>query len=138
MADFDLRALSAPIEALRRDVKAAYARLDERWDEIADEMKKLAIPCTVGYTFDANPYSDEYRRLEWRKLQGKKRFCITNYEPATNDQGDFYETQDVKPYEEWSAEQRLIMLSHIPELFETAPKQIKQFIDKANGVGVQK
>ena len=44
MVDFDLRELSAPLEALRPEVNAAYKRLDSRWDEIAAQLKKTANP----------------------------------------------------------------------------------------------
>ena len=40
------------------------------------------------------------------------------------------QTMDVTPYEEWSAEQRLEMLDHVPAFFETAVKQIQEFVAK--------
>lgn len=123
MVDQDLRKLSARIEALRPEVDEAYKRLDAKWARLSSHIEKLPIPCTVGYTFWNSDGSDEESRLEWRKWNGKKRFCISMY-------AHLMEVETVTPFEEWSAEQRIAMLSFIPELFESAEKQIKAFIDK--------
>ncbi len=134
MSDFDLRELSAPIEALRPDVKAAYIRLDSRWEEIANHLKKLAIPCVIGYAFWESPDgSPDCEQLEWRKWRGSKRFCITSY--IFHGAG---EEENIKPYEEWSAEQRLNMLHYIPYLFKNAEVQIKQFVKKTSELEADK
>ena len=131
MVDFDLRELSAPLEALRPEVAAAYKRLDAKWDEIAAQIGKLPIPCTVGYTFSRSPrFPDQSDRLEWRKWRGKRRFCITSSSWDDDPQDGPVECEDVTPYEEWSAEQRVQMLPHVPSLFENAVEQVKNFIDR--------
>lgn len=131
MADFDLRELSAPLEALRPEVDAAFKRLDAKWEYLARHFKKLPLPCTVFYAF-SHPWYDppESICLEWRKWSGKKRFCVTRSGWEQDPYGELIETEKVTPYEEWSAEQRIEMLRHIPKLFEHAEKQIKEFIDK--------
>lgn len=130
MVDFDLSELSAPIEALRADVDAAYKRLDAKWDAVSKALKKLPIPCDVGYTFDEDPYHHpDCLRLEWRKWKGKKRLCIVScYMQMTPDGPE--EAESVTPYEEWGGEQRIDMLKHVPKLFEAAAKQTKAFIVK--------
>lgn len=130
MVDFDLRELSAPIEALRSDVDAAYKRLDAKWDAVAKALKKLPIPCDVGYTFDEDTYHPpDCVRLEWRKWKGKKRLCIVScYMHMTPVGPDIAE--NVTPYEEWGGEQRIDMLRHVPKLFEAAAEQTKAFVAK--------
>lgn len=131
MVDFDLRKLSAPLEELRPEVMAAYKRLDSKWNAIAAQLAKLPIPCMLGYSFQNNPHGrPEYTQLEWRKWRGKKRFCITFYGMEMDSSGDYTEIEEVTPYEEWSAEQRIEMLQHVPGLFNTAVNQVKGFIDK--------
>jgi len=130
MVDFDLRKLSAPIEALRSDVDAAYKRLDERWDAVAKALKALPIPCDVGYTFDEDVYHPEnHVRLEWRKWKGKKRLCIVSCYVEMTPFGP-EDAEIVTPYEEWGGEQRIDLLEHVPKLFEAAAEQTKAFVAK--------
>ncbi|WP_428305001.1 hypothetical protein [Lacipirellula sp.] len=127
MSELDLEALAAPIEALRKDVKAAYTRLDAKWEAIAERLRKLPIPCTVSYKISENDNCDQSYRLDFRKHAGKKRICtgIYYFNPNTGD-----EEVDVTPYEEWSGEQRVELLRHVPALFEEAAKAVKEFIQK--------
>ena len=130
MVNFDLRELSAPVEALRSDVDAAYKRLDSKWDAVAKALKKLPLPCDVGYTFDEDPYhAPDCIRLEWRKCNGKKRLCIVSCYMQMTPDGPEWDA-NVTPYEEWGGEQRINMLKHVPKLFEAAAKQTKAFIAK--------
>ena len=129
MVKIDLRKLSAPIKKLAPDVDAAYTRLDATWEEISKHIAKLKIPCTVGYPFDDDGRGHSSTSLEWRKWRGKKRFCITYWCCGQTEVG-YEEHEDVTPYEEWSAEQRVDMLRYVEHLFENAPKQIQRFIDK--------
>ena len=131
MVDFNLRELSASVESLRPEVDAAYKRLDAKWDEIASELKKLPIPCAVGFTYSERyGHPEDYNRLEWKKWSGKKRICIVYYRwdhnPITGE--DTEET--TIPYDEWSAEQRLEMLEHVPNLFASAIEQVNEFVNK--------
>jgi hypothetical protein len=130
MVKLDLRKLSAPIEALRSDVDAAYKRLDAKWEEIADHLRALPIPCTIGYTFSQSPYGQEYCRLEWRKFNGKRRICIVLYSMDSDGNGGIDESETTTPYEEWSGEQRVEMLEHVPNLFDAAAKQVQEFVKK--------
>lgn len=131
MAKIDLSVLSAPVEALRADVEAAYHRLDLKWAEIAAQLKQLPIPCTVGYRFSENPaHPEDYDCLEWRKFNGKKRVCIVSYRWEHDPYGISDTSVSITPYEEWSGEQRVYMLEHVPKLFEEAVKQVKEFISK--------
>ena len=134
MVDLNLRKLSAPIEALRSDVDAAYKRLDSQWKAIAKQLSKLPIPCTVGHTFDQNAYGPECTALEWRKWKGSKRICIVSYFVENTPDGP-EDTWQVTPYEEWSGEQRLAMLRHVPALFEAAEKQTKKFVSQISELG---
>ncbi len=128
MVNFDLRELSAPLEALRPDVDAAYKRLDDKWNALADQLRKLPIPCNVEYTFDEDPcHPDNCLRLEWRKWRGKKRICIVSCYTEVTPNG-YEEAETVTPYDEWSGEQRVNMLQHVPKLFEAAVEQTKTFI----------
>ncbi|MBX3447993.1 MAG: hypothetical protein KF777_00450 [Planctomycetaceae bacterium] len=136
MVDFDLGALSAPIEALRSDVNEAYKRLDERWNEVSSALKKLPIPCSVSTVFDQDEYGGFWTEcLEWRKWKGSWRLCIVSY-VLDSSRGE--ETKDVVPYEEWSAEHRLNLLNFVPSLFENAAKQTKQFISRTSKREVRK
>jgi hypothetical protein len=127
MSDLDLGALSAPIEALRDEVKAAYARLDAKWEAIAEQLRKLPIPGTVSATIWGDDSRYEFYCLDFRKHKGKKRICTAMY--SFNSQtGD--EEIDVTPYEEWSGEQRVELLTHVPKLFAEAEKKTKEFIEK--------
>ena len=128
MVDFDLRELSAPLEALQPEVKAAYKRLDDKWDAVAAALRKLPIPCDVGYTFDEDPYgAPDCLSLEWRKWKGKKRICIVLHYLEQTPEG-LEEAERVTPYDEWGGEQRVNMLQHVPKLFEAVAKQTKAFI----------
>ena len=131
MVNFDLRELSAPLEALRPEVDAAYELLEAKWNAVADQLRKLPIPCDVGYTFEEASYNqpDSYCRLEWRKWKGKKRICIVSCYLEYTPEGP-EEAATVTPYDEWGGEQRVAMLRHVPKLFEAAVKQTKAFIAK--------
>lgn len=130
MVNLDLRKLSAPLEELRPDVDAAYKRLDEKWDAIRKQLDKLPIPCTVSYAFAQSQHCpDDCVCLEFRKWKGYKRLCITSYWSGSGPDG-WEEGEDVTPFEEWSGEQRVQMLLHVPDLFQNAVKQVKAFIDK--------
>ena len=130
MVNFDLRKLSAPLEELRPEVEAAYKRLDQKWESVTAALRQLPIPCDIGYTFSESPYNSyDYVRLEWRKWKGKKRICVVScYMQDTPDGPDEMET--VTPYDEWSGEQRIAMLQHVPDLFDAAAEQIKTFISR--------
>ncbi len=135
MADYDLCELSAPFEALRPDVKAAYQRLDSEWETIANQLRKLPIPCTVSYAYledECNPENKDC--LEFRKWKGSKRLCIAEYSAGNGPHG-WDESCDVTPYDEWSTEQRLRMLRYVPALFQAAVKQTQDFVDQTTGLG---
>ena len=69
--------------------------------------------------------------LEWRKWRGKYRFCYTHHDYEFDEYlNDHEATEDVTPYDEWSAERRVEMLEFVPALFENAVKQIEKFIAK--------
>ena len=129
MVNLDLKALAAPIEALRGDVDIAYKRLDKKWKEIAETLSRLPIPCTVSFMYWNDNADDGHahslRMLEWRKLSGQRRICDTSY---IFDAGGPREDH-VKPYEEWSGQQRADLIEHVPDLFRVAEKQIKEFIE---------
>lgn len=136
MVDFDLGALSAPIEALRSDVNEAYKRLDERWNEVSSALKKLPIPCPVSTVVDQDESGGFWSEcLEWRKWKGSWRLCFVSYD-FDNSRGE--EIREVVPYEEWSAEHRLNLLKHVPSLFNDAVKQTKEFISRAKSPEVKK
>ena len=126
MVNFDLRKLSAPVEALRPELDEAYKRLDAKWEGIATCLNGLSIPCSVSYTFSVEDpnHPENYDCLVWKKWNGKKRICIEACR--------FYSDYDVTttPYDEWSGQQRIDMLEHVPCLFDAAAKQTKDFIDK--------
>lgn len=129
MVEYDLRALSAPIEQLRTDVDAAYKRLDERWMEVAEALKTLPIPCDVAWTVSMNGYEPRhYHGLAWKKWNGKRRICriVGFLEPMPDGTEEGNET--ITPYEEWSAEERVEMLKFVPNLFRQAERRTKAFI----------
>lgn len=135
MADYDLRELSAPVEALRSEVKSAYERLDAEWESVANQLRKLAIPCAVSYAYfedECNPGNNDC--LEFRKWKGAKRLCIAAYSAGSGPYG-WEENCDVTPYDEWSGEQRVAMLRHVPGLFQAAAKQTQAFVDQTKGLG---
>ncbi|MEM9184863.1 MAG: hypothetical protein AAGB00_00030 [Planctomycetota bacterium] len=129
MADVNLRALSAPIEALREEVSAAYKRLDTTWSAIADELSRLPIPGTVSCLVRHDPEYEERTYLVWKKHSGVRRLGITTYfEPD--------ETENTSFYDEWSGTQRADMLRHVPELFKEALKRTREFIDETKRIEV--
>lgn len=130
MVNLDLRKLSAPVEALRPNLAEAYKRLDAQWDEIDDCLNSLPIPCTVSYAHSPDEWHPEdFMCLVWKKWNGKKRICIEVHIFDPNNQYSEYSVTTT-PYDEWSGEQRIEMLQHVPGLFEAAEKQTKKFIDK--------
>ncbi len=122
MAELNLAQLSAPIEALRDEVEAAYARLHNKWEAIAEKLRSLPIPSSVSYVYWRHPEEYSYASLEFRKWNGSKRICKSYCDPS-------YE-EEITPYEEWSAEDRVNMIQHVPGLFREAEKQVKAFIEK--------
>lgn len=136
MADLDLRTLSAPLEALRSKVDAAYRLLDEKWKAIAAQLSELPIPCSVSYTYSECEYDPtQYHTLEWRKLKGGKRICSVYNCTDMGRDGKPEEIENVTPFEEWSAEHKLEMLKHVPGLFNAAVKQTEAFVNKIHGKG---
>jgi hypothetical protein len=128
MADLDLCALSAPLEALRADVMAAYQRLDAKWQAVSQRLFSLPIPCNVSLVLRQDPECPiNCECLEFRKYRGKKRICLTTYEFEDTPYGPD-EIETVVPFEEWSGEQRVRMLERVPELFSEATKRTAQFI----------
>jgi len=129
MADLDLRRLSAPLEELRSEVDEAYKRLDGKWKAVAEYLNSVPIPCTVSFIIKQDPYDPtEVICLEWRKWKGSKRVCIASYF-LDCDVDVPQEAESVIPFDEWSGEQRVDMLKHVPALFQAAVKQTKAFID---------
>ena len=123
MANLNLKALSAPIEALRPEVDAAYKRLDAKWKAVTDHLGKLPIPTKIGCRIDESDDGNWELCFEWRKWKGARRLCIVSYHLPTDE-------TDVTPYEEWSGEQRVEILKHVPALFAAAEKGIKEFIEQ--------
>ncbi len=135
MVDLDLRSLSAPIEALRSKVEAAYHLLDGQWKAIAAQLSELPIPTVVDYLFWSSDRDDHYMAISWRKVNGTKRICSVRGNEVRSDDGSPEFIEDVVPYEEWSAQQRLAMLEHVPGLFRAATKATEEFIKKVHGKG---
>jgi len=131
MVNIDLQQLAAPIEALRPELDDAYKRLDAKWAEITKCLQKLPIPSSVYYTFDENPQCPEdYDCLAWTKYNGKKRICIVSYRWNPNQYDGSEHDISTTPYEEWSGQQRIAMLDHVPDLFAAAAKGTQEFIDQ--------
>ncbi|QGQ23976.1 hypothetical protein F1728_15370 [Gimesia benthica] len=131
MEPIDLRALSAPLEALRPRLEEAYQHLDKKWCEISECLKSLPIPGNVSVIIPSDDHHPEdYLTLEWGKFKGKKRiyFSYHNFNPSPY--GD-YEVTTI-PYEEWSGEQRIAMLEHVPSLFAAAAEETEKFIKRAH------
>ena len=131
MVNLNLRKLSAPIEALRPKLADAYKRLDIKWEEIVKCLKSLPIPCAISHMYDQNEWNPEdFCLLVWKKWNGKKRICIEVhiFNPHSNPHSDYDIT--TTPYDEWSGQQRIDMLEHVPGLFAAAEKQTKEFIEK--------
>jgi hypothetical protein len=75
--------------------------------------------------------------LEFRKWKGSKRLCITAYSSGNGPNG-WEENYNVTPFEEWSGEQRVQMLRHVPDLFGNAVNQIKRFVEQTKDEEGQK
>lgn len=126
----DLDALGAPLEALRKEVDDAYARLGAYWTTVTAKLAQLPIPCDVGYSFIVDESNPMFcTRLEWCKYKKKKRLCIVEYglenTPYGTDEYSIY-----TPYEEWSGDQRLRMKRFVPDLFQAAVQQVGRFIEE--------
>lgn len=131
MVDIDLRKLSAPIEALRPALQKAYERLDAKWGEIIECLHNLPIPCSVSYTYKQSAIGNsDFDCLVWKKWNGKKRLCI-EHNSFTPEHPDYDWKSTITPYEEWSGEQRIAMLQHVPGLFTAAEEATKRFIENA-------
>jgi len=133
MPSLDLRKLSAPLAALGPEVDAAYKRLDDQWDAITKQLRKLPIPCTISHKISHDGSGHEWISLEFRKWKGAKRLCVT-YHSEGNGPNGWDESEEVTPFEEWSGEQRVDMLRHVPGLFKSAVKQVQHFIDRTKDV----
>lgn len=131
MSQHDLDALSAPIKSLEGELKKAYATLDSRWADVSSTLKKLPIPCDVSYTFWSHDHNGDCTCLEWCKWNGAKRICIAYYVGYSHDGC----AKTTIPYEEWSGQQRLSMLAHVPGLFKKAEEQTRRFIEQATETG---
>ncbi len=130
MAKIDIETLIAPIEKLRPALSDAYKRLDVKWEEISEALRSLPLPCDVSFSLNTSDGDPEGTSLVWKKWNGKKRICLefTSYQPGVHFDSDF--VVDTKPYEEWSAQQRVEMLEHVPGLFQAAAQATQDFIDK--------
>jgi hypothetical protein len=125
--DLDLRALSAPLEALQPEVKAAYTRLDAKWEAITEALRNVSVPASIGIKY-LECEDGDYWTLEFIKWNGEKRLCDCYYTYDPNHDG--FVRRSVTPYEEWSAETRIKMLDRVPALFKEAVKVTKEFIKK--------
>ncbi|TWU39842.1 hypothetical protein Q31b_31570 [Novipirellula aureliae] len=135
MNKIDLGALSARMRELEPEVTAAYKHVDAEWASVVKTLEGLSIPCKVGYTYwydEMDHVSDhcDYNALEWRKHNGKKRLCLTEYTAIGPDHDDRY-SEAVTPFEEWSMEQKVQFLRSVPKFFEMATKQVEQFLKRA-------
>jgi hypothetical protein len=140
MADLDLRKLSAPVEAMRENVRSAYKLLDAQWKAIASQLADLPIPCDVSHTYSECDYDpSQYSTLEWRKLKGGRRICQVHHHLDINrNNGEPEIHEEVTPFEEWSAETKLALLEQVPGLFEAAAKATAAFVNKVHGKGGSK
>ena len=127
MAELDLRALSARLEALQPDVKAAYARLDAKWVEITQVLRNLSIPGKIAFTYSCDENSEDHCAIEFVKWNGERRLCDVYYGYDTHIGGFRSETT---PFEEWSAETRVDLLEHVPALFKVAENEARKFIKR--------
>ena len=156
---FDLETLAAPLEALRPELETAYDALDAEWQEVHDKLRSLPIPCPIVMPIK-NWTNESTTTLEWRKQPSGWRFCIVNKKPAKAGRGGGKNKPSgpgdatakgkggpkgnrgkrkngcgehvvVKPFEQWTAQQRLNQLRHVPEFFEHAAEQTQRFIDRA-------
>lgn len=129
--DAKLKELAAPLEALRPQVESAYLRLEEKWSAVIDLLSSLPIPCDVSHKYSWIEYhNDCWWELQWRKYNGQKRLCDTFCQDVLNPIGEPDTEYEVTPYEEWSAERRMKLLEHVPGLFKSAEKQVRDFIKK--------
>lgn len=130
----DLRKFSAPVEKLIPELQAAFKILDEKWYEIGKTLDKLPVPGgRVTTVIDDDPGGGpDHRSLEYRKYNGKKRFCIVFYsfQPECPYGEDFGET--VTPFEEWGSDDKANLMESVPELFKNAEKRIREFIENVN------
>jgi len=117
------------LKRLRSELSDAYKRLDAKWDEITECLKALPISCSVSYTFSTGDYGPDFDCLVWRKWNGTKRICIESHSFCPNNPYSDFEVK-ITPFDEWSGEQRICMLEHVPGLFEAAAKATEQFIEK--------
>ena len=127
MADFDLKALAAPIESLKSDLLSAYSELDKSWEAVANSLRSLAIPGDIAFMYwHCDGGTEQNACLEWRKWKGSRRLCVVHYSCYSDEDGN------VVPYEEWSGHQRLNLLQYVPKLFLRAEEVTKDFIAKVN------
>ena len=120
--------MSAPIEALRPELEAAYKRLDAKWKAVSDHLQKLLIPCDISYAYSVNEDDpSQYYSIDWRKWNGSRRICDVYHSEEMSNEGPV-EVEKVTPYEEWGAEHRIDMLQYVPKLFEATADQTKKFI----------
>ena len=133
MNKIDLGALSARMRELESEVTAAYKHVDAEWAAVIKTLESLSIPCKVGMTYwdsDEHDQHGDYGAIEWRKHNGKKRLCLTDY-TAIGPTQEFCYSEAITPFEEWSMEQKVNFLRNVPNFFEMATKQVEQFLKKA-------
>ena len=121
-AHLDLDELSAPIKDMGLDVKSAYQKLDSEGERITASRRGLSIPLPVSHKLNLLSVSNQF--LEFRKWKGSKRVCLSYCDP--HDSSAQLETY---PLDEWSAEERLEMLKHVPGLFSEAEKATRKFVE---------
>ena len=124
---FDLDELAAPIEELRPRLDEAYQDLNDEWKTISKRLRAISVPCRVSLELP-RWQPDAARFLEWRK-QGKAwRFClVTKKENAGGE-----EVVTVRPLPQWTAQERMNTLQHVPDFFAEAEKRTRWFIRKAS------
>ena len=136
---FDLEELAAPIENLKSELHDAYQALDDEWEAIDRKVRSLAIPCRV--TLPLQPWGNMTERsLEWRKFKKTWRFCVVVKRPpgphekkkAKAENREPAEFVDVCPLEQWTAQERMNLLQHVPKFFEQATSDTKAFIRRAS------
>ena len=128
MVDLDLRALSAPIEFLRPELEEAYGRLNLKWDQVCKCLASLPIPTTVSYEYDRDREDEDFACLTWEKFKTRRTLLkeVYVFNPDAEEGYDVH----TKPFDEWSGQERVEMLDHIPGLFAAAEKATKEFIEK--------
>ena len=135
MNKIDLGALSARMRELEPEVSAPYKHVDSEWASVIKTLEGLSIPCKVGYSYwhddmEHASHHCDYNALEWRKHNGKKRLCLTEYTAIGPDHEDRY-SEVVTPFEEWSMEQKVNFLRSVPTFFEKATQQLEYFLKRA-------